>query len=249
VTTPHADAPPHLILLHGALGARAQLVPLLAPLVERTGGSLHVHALEFAGHGETPDAEGRPFRIERFVEDVAALLDRRGIERASVFGYSMGGYVALRLAAERPERVAAVATLGTKFDWDPATSAREAARLEPATIRAKVPRFADELAARHAGTTGGWEGVLARTAGLLRALGERPLLTPDVLSRIAQPVRVTLGDRDATVSVEESAAAARALPAGELAVLPRTGHPLEQVDVERLTRELTDFFEGAGDRA
>ncbi|MFL5575118.1 MAG: alpha/beta fold hydrolase [Gemmatimonadaceae bacterium] len=245
MTTPPAGAPTHLVLLHGALGARAQLVPLLAPLVERSGGSLHVHAPELVGHGETPDVEGRPFRIERFADDVAAFLDGRGVERAAFFGYSMGGYVALHLAAERPERVAAVATLGTKFVWDPATAEREAARLDPVTIRAGVPRFADALAARHAGTTGGWEGVLARTAGLLRALGERPLLTPDVLSRIAPPVRVMVGDRDATVSVEESAAVARALPKGELAVLPGTPHPLEQIGVERLARELTDFVDAS----
>lgn len=242
MTTP-AGAPLDLVLLHGALGARAQLVPLLAPLVQRSGGYLHVHALELSGHGETPAAAGRPFRIEQLADDLAALLDGRGIGRALFFGYSMGGYVALRLAAERPERVAAVATLGTKFVWDPATAEREAGRLDPATIRAKVPRFADALAARHARTTDGWEGVLTRTADLLRALGDRPLLTPDVLARIEQPVRVMVGDRDATVSVEESAATARALPAGELAVLPRTEHPLEQVGVERLAHELTDFVE------
>jgi pimeloyl-ACP methyl ester carboxylesterase len=134
VTTP-AGAPLDLVLLHGALGARAQLVPLLAPLVQRSGGYLHVHALELSGHGETPAAAGRPFRIEQLADDLAALLDGRGIGRALFFGYSMGGYVALRLAAERPERVAAVATLGTKFVWDPAT-----ARRGVSTRRRSAPR-------------------------------------------------------------------------------------------------------------
>jgi pimeloyl-ACP methyl ester carboxylesterase len=155
----------------------------------------------------------------------------------------MGGYVALLLATTAPERVAAVATLGTKFHWDPGVAAREAGRLDPTAIRAKVPRFAEALAARHEGA-GGWEGVLARTAELLRDLGDRPALGPAELSRVAQPARVMVGDRDATVSVEETAGAFRTLPAGELAVLPRTPHPLEQVDVGRLAAAVADFFGG-----
>jgi pimeloyl-ACP methyl ester carboxylesterase len=124
----------------------------------------------------------------------------------------MGGYVALHLAAAHAARIASVATLGTKVVWDPALAAREAARLDPAVIRARVPRFADTLAERHAGA-GGWEGVLARTADVLRALGERPLLAPERLA-----------------------------PAGELLVLPRTPHPRERVDVARLAGAVLELL-------
>ena len=236
--TPHSpvttDGTPHLLLLHGALGASAQfaaLAPLLSP-------RFRVHAPDFEGHGRTAPSDGPP-RMERLAEQVLAYVDAHGIARAHVFGYSMGGYVGLHMAATQPARVASVTTLGTKFVWDPALAEREAARLDPAVIQAKVPRFASALAERHEGA-GGWEGVLARTAALLRALGADPLLGPEVLAGIAQPVRVMVGDRDATVTVEETAAAQRALPLGELSVLPRTPHPLEHVDVERLAREIGD---------
>jgi pimeloyl-ACP methyl ester carboxylesterase len=235
--------PPPLLLLHGALGAGAQLAPLAAALAQRLGRPADV--LELEGHGETaPHPDG--FSIERFAEQVVERLDARGVERAALFGYSMGGYVALHLARVHPERVAAVATLGTKFRWDPETAAREAARLDPAAIRAKVPRFAEALAARHGGggAAGGWEAVLARTAALLRSLGERPLLTDAALAEVAARVRVIVGDRDATVTVEETAGSYRALSNGELLVLPRTPHPLEQLDVERLAGALAEFFAG-----
>lgn len=217
-----------LLLLHGALGARAQLAPLAGCLAD----AVDVRFVEFEGHGRTP-ASGRPFAIEHFAENVVAAMDARGIARAALFGYSMGGYVALHLAATQPERVERVITLGTKFRWDPALAEREARRLDPAAIAAKVPRFAEALAARHV-DAGGWESVLAHTAALLRSLGERPLLDDAVLGAIAQPVRVMVGDRDATVSIEETAGAYRALPNGELVVLPRTPHPLEQVDAALL---------------
>jgi pimeloyl-ACP methyl ester carboxylesterase len=226
-----------LLLLHGALGASAQFAALAPLLADR----FRVHAPDFEGHGAAP-SRGRPFAMTHFAENVLAHLDAHGIERANVFGYSMGGYAALHLAATHPERVAAIATLGTKFVWDPATAAREAGRLDPAVIRTKVPRFAEALAERHAGA-GGWERVLSDTAALLRDLGERPPLTPEVLATIPHRVRAMVGDRDATVSVEETAAAYRSLPAGELAVLPRTPHPLEQVDAARLASALIEFFD------
>jgi hypothetical protein len=53
-------------------------------------------------------------------------------------------------------------------------------------------------------------------------------------------VRVVVGDRDDTVSVEESAAVARALGAGSLTVLPNTPHPIERVDLAGLVPVLLD---------
>jgi pimeloyl-ACP methyl ester carboxylesterase len=221
--------PNDLLLLHGALGAADQFAPLVAAL----GGSRRVHTLDFHGHGGAPDG-GRAYRIEEFAADVIAFLDREGLASVDVFGYSMGGYVALHLASKGETRIGRVTTLGTKFRWDTATAERESARLDPATIRAKVPRFAEALEHRHRGA-GGWEGVLAGTAECLRALGRQPLLIDETLRAITQPVRVMVGDRDATVSVEETAAVARVLSAGELAVLPRTPHPIDALSAEAIS--------------
>ena len=225
-----------LVLLHGALGAARQLDPLADVLRQ----NFRVHQLDFEGHASAPPRD-RPFRMEYFAENVIELLDRNGIGSAAFFGYSMGGYVALYLAAERSELVERVATLGTKFRWDPQTAAREAGRLDPVAIRAKVPRFADALAERHA-AAGGWESVLERTADLLRNLGDEPLLTDATFARIRQPVQVMVGARDNTVSVEESADVTGRLTNGSLSVLPDTPHPIEQVDVGLLVSALRDFL-------
>jgi pimeloyl-ACP methyl ester carboxylesterase len=225
-----------LVLLHGALGASTQF-DALARSVEP---HFRVHLLDFEGHGSAPP-RGRPFRIPFFSENVLELLDSRRIERALLFGYSMGGYVALHLALEHPGRVARVATLGTKLYWDPQTATLEAARLDPSAIRAKVPKFAEALAARHE-QAGGWERVLADTADLLRDLGDHPLLSDMELRRITRPVHIVVGDRDATVGLPESAAASRSLIDGMLTVLADTPHPLERVDLTRLVPLLVDFF-------
>jgi pimeloyl-ACP methyl ester carboxylesterase len=56
------------------------------------------------------------------------------------------------------------------------------------------------------------------------------------------PVRVCLGDRDPTTTLAESADIYRALPAGELAVLPATPHELDRVAPARLLALITDFL-------
>lgn len=224
-----------LILLHGALGDAGQLAPLAA----RLGSARRITILELEGHGKSPFRD-RPLRMETLAESVFEEMNSRGIERADFFGYSMGGYLALQLAATHPERVERIATLATKFAWTPEIAARETAMLDPATIRAKVPKFAAALDQRHTGA--GWEALLTQTADLMRALGAQPPLSDRVLATIAMPVRIAVGDRDATVSIDESASAARQLPQGELEVHPRTPHPFEKAPLDRIVHSISEFL-------
>jgi pimeloyl-ACP methyl ester carboxylesterase len=231
-----ADRTP-LLLLHGALGSRAQLAPVAAALESR----FAPYAFDFMGHG----AAGLtgPLTMERLVEQAADYVRTHGLAPVPIVGYSMGGYVALQLAATQPELVRAVATLGTKLAWDPGVAVQVGARMNEETIAAKVPKLAAALQLEHTGI--GWERLCRETRDMLATLGERPLLTRESFAGIAQPVRLMLGDRDDTVTLEETASVYHLLPAGQLEVLPRTGHPLVKVDVERLATSLTAFFGSA----
>lgn len=232
-----------LLLLHGALGSASQFAELSDRLRAVSSDGVAVLTLDFEGHGAAPMLE-RPFRTRTFAENVIALLDRERLERVSIFGYSMGGYVALALAAGHSARVEHVMTLGTKFRWTPEIAARESRMLDPHRIEEKVPHFARALDERHAAV--GWQRVLERTAEMMHALGARPDLDDGLLGGIACPVRICVGDRDATVAVEESADVARVIPGGELEVLPGTPHPFEKVSADRLTRSLLEFVQLRG---
>ena len=106
-----------ILLLHGALGSEVQFTELKKALSE----SFDVHTLTFEGHGGR--ASNRPFSMGGFVENVVDYLDKNGLDSVNIFGYSMGGYVALMLAKEHPNRVNKIMTLGTKFAWNPEFSA------------------------------------------------------------------------------------------------------------------------------
>ncbi|HYO49191.1 MAG TPA: alpha/beta fold hydrolase, partial [Chloroflexia bacterium] len=199
----------------------------------------NVHSLDFEGHGKAPLQE-RPFRMEHFAESVRDYLKQHAIERTHIFGYSMGGYVAVTLANTHPHLVQSIATLGTKFYWDSDIAAREVALLDPEKIAAKVPHYARALAERH--TAAGWETVVSRTRDLLMHLAEQRGLRAENVAHIEQRVRVIIGDRDSTVSVTESVEIYRALPNGEMEVLPSTAHQWEKVSPARLAYSLGEFF-------
>jgi len=226
---------PPLVLLHGALGAQDQFDAVSALLAE----TYTLHRLNWEGHGDAP-ARQRPFRMEHFAETLGEYLRAQALGAADVFGYSMGGYVALYLAQTQPTVIGRVLTLGTKFDWTPETAARETRLLDADKMLAKVPAFAQALEARH--TAFGWRQVLAHTAEMMTALGANPPLSLTSLAQLPHRVRIGVGDRDATVTLEESLAVYRALPQGELSVFPATPHPLEKILVTLLALSITEFF-------
>ncbi|MCL6432137.1 MAG: alpha/beta fold hydrolase [Anaerolineae bacterium] len=85
-----------LLLLHGFTGSAETWTPFLPAFTMH----LRVIAVDLLGHGRS-DAPEDPqrYRMERCVEDLLALLDCLGVAQAGVLGYSMGGRVALHLAA------------------------------------------------------------------------------------------------------------------------------------------------------
>jgi esterase/lipase len=223
-----------LLLLHGAIGAKDQLQPLADELKEH----FNVHSLNFSGHG----GESMPehFSIEIFAKDVLNYLEKNNIQTISIFGYSMGGYVALYLAKHHPSKVEKVFTLATKFLWSPEIAAKETTILDPEKIAEKLPAFAKTLEARHAAND--WKTVLTKTAAMMTSLGNKNPLQPDDYESIENQVLVGIGDKDTMVSLEETINVYRKLKNSNLLVLPYTQHPIEKVDVSRLKMEIVSFF-------
>jgi pimeloyl-ACP methyl ester carboxylesterase len=230
---------PAVVVVHGALGSARQMAPVVETL-RALRRFADVVPVELPGHGETALAAGQPFDMTVLADALGEAIARAGITRPLVFGYSMGGYAALVRELRAPGTIGGVVTLGTMLHWTPAIAARAAARLDATLIREKVPAFAATLAERHQGA-GGWDTVLAHTARLLRELGDAPVLTDETLALIHCPVHLLVGDRDDSVSLEETAHAASRLPHARASLLADTPHPIEKVDVGLIAREVSDL--------
>lgn len=217
------------IFLHGALGSAAQFDALLAQMPE----DQSVFAINFPGHGGLP-ADGA-FSMRLFADAVLEFLDEKSLAQADIFGYSMGGYVALWLAWQHPERVRRVITYGTKINWSPETAAGMGRMFDPEKIEAKAPQLAETFAKTHGSEN--WKPLCQRTAAFLHDLGSGLGLAPEAFAEIRCPVTIGWGDQDNVVTEAESRQAAEAIPNGRFEILPDGKHLIEQVD----TRQLAGF--------
>jgi len=118
-----------VLLLHG-LASHAEHSWQATSWISLLASAYRVIAPDIRGHGQsdkfdTPQA----YSLARLLDDLIALLDGLQVAQVRVLGYSMGGWVALGLAAHHPERVRAVVAGGTGIDVTRPNDPRRTERL------------------------------------------------------------------------------------------------------------------------
>jgi 3-oxoadipate enol-lactonase len=219
-----------VLLLGCSLGtAVAMWEPQVAPLAQR----LRVIRYDHRGHGASP-VPPVPYEIEDLGRDVLALMDRLGIERASLGGVSLGGMVAMWLGANAPERVERLVLCCTSAHMPPASAwaDRAAAVREAGTTAvvadAVVERWlTPEFAREHPDTQAWLRAMLLATdaEGYAASCGaiERMDLR-DALPSIAAPTLVVSGADDQAAPPEHQRALAEAIPGAQLETLSPAAH-------------------------
>ncbi|MFD2238463.1 alpha/beta fold hydrolase [Aureimonas populi] len=150
-------------------------------------------AFDHRGHGESDKpTDPTAYTPEKMAGDAFALLDHLGIERAVLFGYSMGARVSAFAALAGPERVGALVFGGLGLglvhgvgDWDPIADALLAPSLDDVTHeRGRMFRaFADRTRSN-------------RQALAACITASRKELTAQEVGRIRQPTLIGVGTRD-----------------------------------------------------
>jgi pimeloyl-ACP methyl ester carboxylesterase len=251
-------AGPPLVLVHGLAGAAYNFTEL-APCLAR---SRRVLIPDLPGHGGTaplPVMDG----LGDLADHVVRVAEHEGMAPAAVLGYSMGGVVALRLAAGRPEAAASIVLLSSAGIvsttrraelWLGASTALRPARL--------VARARSSIARRpglRAAVFGCWGAESPRTLspesviGFLEAQPEhtelrsvmRALLRDDprgYLDRVRCPTLVVWGARDRLTPLEDGFELARRLRA-PVRVLPAAGHLVVGECPEECAALVLDFLE------
>ncbi|BAS28265.1 2-succinyl-6-hydroxy-2,4-cyclohexadiene-1-carboxylate synthase [Limnochorda pilosa] len=251
-----------LLLLHGFTGRATVWRPLLPELAA----GREVIAPDLLGHGASRVVDPRApaaerHRIERQAADLLAVLDRLGVDRADVLGYSMGGRLALYLAVAHPERVSALvlesASPGLE---DPrersARRAQDEARaafIERAGIRAFVERWEAQplFASQRRLPPEVWrrqrrQRLACRAEGLaasLRGMGtgvHEPLWSR--LPEVEAPTLLLAGALDPKFTALAARMAAR-LPRARAEVVPEAGHAVHLEQPGIFARHVRAFLD------
>ena len=218
-----AGAP--LIVLHGAY----MNIPSMGAIIPRLAETHRIYAVELQGHGRTTDIS-RPITYQNLADDVAAFMKAVGLQKADVFGYSMGAQAAMQLAIRHPESVNKVVFASGAYDlqgWQPEFTAV----IPQLTVEmiVNMPFAADyrKLAPNPNG--------FPELARKLIALEKEPMAWAEDVKKVKTPVLVIIGDAD-VATLEHAVAMFRLLgggvmgdmgkplPASRLAVLPATSH-------------------------
>lgn len=215
-----------VLLLHGGLSDSRDFEPSLAALADR----FHLYLPDRRGHGHTPDVDG-PITVELMAADAAAFLEQVAGGRAHVVGYSAGAAVALRLAMVRPDLVDRLVLISGAFSQDGMIFGPSAEGEPPAELVARYAEVSPH-GAEH------FPVVIGKVA---RAFQEDLPWTPADLKAVTARTLVLSGDDD-LVTLEHTIELYRALPDGQLAIVPETTHLLLFEKPELCTALVRDFL-------
>jgi len=227
---------PAVVLLHAFPLSRLMWREQLRHLAGRA----RVLAPDLGGFGASgafdPGNDG-PVTMEKLADDVAAMMDAAQVGHALVAGVSMGGYVALALAARHRGRIGALLLADTRAEAD---SAENAAGREAAARKALAEgsaAHAEGLSGRLLGTTSLRErpALVAEVRGWISAApaaafaaGQRGMALRadrrDELAAIAVPTAVLVGAEDVLTPPEAARVLATGIAGATLHVLEGAGH-------------------------
>ena len=236
-----------LVLLHPFPFSRYIWAGLADELTARR----RVITVDARGFGGAPLDGGR-YALTDVADNLAALLDRLNIPRATLLGMSMGGYTALAFAARHGKRLAALILADTRAAADTAEArAGRAAAIElirrdgpGAYLASSLPRLLSPGAppALVAHLRARAETRAASLVAGIEALRDRPDRSGE-LAAIACPVLVVCGDGDQVTPPDEMKQVAAAIPGARFASVAGAGHIAHVEAPGAFGRALAGFFD------
>lgn len=209
---------------------------------------------QIAGLGERADCIVPDITGGGDLESLAQAVLAAAPERFSLAGFSLGGYVAVEIARQAPQRIERLALLDTAIVPDSPARARGRRQLEDlAALPGRFHGFGNQLLRSYlaAGNLGN-AAIVARIRDMTERLGPEVFVRQsriprkdgsDVLAALACPVLILCGEQDAITPLADHVAMAALVPQARLVAVPGSGHmtPIEQP--EAVTRALRDWLD------
>ena len=254
----HGSGPP-LLLLHGFTGSSANWLDILNPFSDR----FQVVLIDLPGHGRTtsPSASER-YTMENVSRDLIAISNALHLSAVNLLGYSLGGRLALYMAAKNPAFAKSLIIESASPGLE--TTAQRQMRIEsdnrlaaqievtgvPAFVERwqRLPLFATQLGlpAKRLGSLR-QQRLNNSASGLANSLrgmgtGRQPSLWPELKS-IHLPVLILAGELDGKyVRIAQQMAAA--MPQADLKIIGDSGHNIHLEKMQLFASTVLDFLEG-----
>lgn len=188
-----------LVLLHG----NGESHHYFAKQMEFFSATRRVIAVDTRGHGASPRGTA-PFTIDQFALDLREFLDKLGLERVDLLGFSDGGNIALTFALAHPERLRRLVLNGANLNT---VGVKRSTQL-PIELGYRMARLAAKRDSR-----------AVRNMEMLGLMVDQPNIDPSSLRTLEVPTLVIAGTRD-LIRAAHTRLIAESLPNGELVLIP-----------------------------
>jgi pimeloyl-ACP methyl ester carboxylesterase len=211
-------------------------------------------APDLAGFGGSSPLEVPP-TMDAFADDVVMLLDRLAIDRATIGGLSMGGYITFALLRKTPERFIGVVLANTRAQADTPDGREGRVKMRQLVVDRGVGAVADQMMPKLLGETSRRErpelerhvrrliegNAPAGVAAAIEAMMQRPDSTP-LLQRIGRPTLIIAGAEDTLIPRADAEVMHNAIERSHLVVLDGAGHLSNVETPEEFSAALSDFL-------
>jgi 3-oxoadipate enol-lactonase len=242
---------PVVVLIHGYPFNRSMWAEQLLELAINR----RVITLDLRGHGDSSISAGVA-TMNQMAEDVCALMDANGIERATIGGLSMGGYVTLAFYHLFPDRVENLLLADTRAQAD--TEEGKAARAEQARkilVEGMAPiadmmlpkLLSPETVSKNPDVVKRVRDMILRTSpegavAALRAMAEREDHT-ELLSRIKVPTLIVVGAKDPITPVADSEKMHERIAGSKLVIIENASHVSNIEQPEQFNHAVKEFLD------
>ncbi|WP_199528974.1 alpha/beta hydrolase [Pseudoalteromonas sp. bablab_jr010] len=224
-----------LLMLHGGLGSLNEL----SSIHQYVATEYQLISVDFRGHGKS-FLGNSPLSYMQYQEDIQYVLSYLNIDKYSIFGFSDGGIVGYRLAAQESERVSCLVTLGSQWRLEANDPSKEL--LSGLTPDFWAARFADDVAFYKSSNP---EPNFPKLVDAVKAvwLDTTESGYPyDMVEKICCPTLIMRGDNDFLFSLDEAVALKLKIAGSSLANIPLTAHSSHQESPKLVGEMLKQFL-------
>jgi pimeloyl-ACP methyl ester carboxylesterase len=243
---------PPLLFSHGLLWSTRMFDAQVAALRHQ----YRCIAWDHRGQGQSEVPPARAISIEQCYEDAVALIEQLGVAPVHLAGLSMGGFVAMRIAARRPDLVRSCILLETSAEAEPAENVPRYRTLNRVARWLGLGVVANKVMPIMFGTTfltdparaverTRWKQRLsANRRDIWRAVNgviERDSVVPE-LGAVTTPTLIVVGDEDVATVPAKAERLHAAIRGSTLVRIPHAGHSSSIEQPERVTAAISAFL-------